>query len=153
MLDIFNQSSLFMTNITSNTSGKYSWKSYPVQRDSLATDSTPAGGERKAKAKLTSMPHSSECHPYQSCSPFGIAVYAKEHQLDIQELVACGTVSSFMCGTQHRPLKPELIENSCNKFNIELKRTFIRTRFGQNQCLWCQNGVEKSVVIAAFFSS
>jgi hypothetical protein len=46
MLDIFNRGLLFITNITGYTSGKYSWKSYPVQRNSLATDSTPAGGER-----------------------------------------------------------------------------------------------------------
>ncbi len=46
MLDIFNRGLLFITNITGYTSGKYSWKSYPVQRDSLVTDGTPAGGER-----------------------------------------------------------------------------------------------------------
>ncbi len=46
MLDIFSRGLLFITNITGYTSGKYSWKSYPVQRDSLATDSMPAGGER-----------------------------------------------------------------------------------------------------------
>jgi hypothetical protein len=46
MLDIFNRGLLFISNITGYTSGKYSWKSYPVQKDSLATDSTPAGGER-----------------------------------------------------------------------------------------------------------
>ncbi len=54
MLDIFNRGLLFITNITGYTSGKYSWKSYPVQRNSLATDSTPAGSERKAKAKNNS---------------------------------------------------------------------------------------------------
>jgi len=53
-LDIFNRGSLFITNITDHASGKYSWKSFPVQRNSLATDSTPAGGERKAKAKNNS---------------------------------------------------------------------------------------------------
>jgi hypothetical protein len=46
MLDIFNRGLLFITNITGCTSGKYSWKSYHVQRDSLATDSTPASRER-----------------------------------------------------------------------------------------------------------
>jgi len=38
MFDIFNRSLLFITNITGCTSGKYSWKSYPVQRNSLTTD-------------------------------------------------------------------------------------------------------------------
>ena len=46
MLDILNRGLLFITNITGHTSGKYSWKSYPVQRNSLATDNMPAGGER-----------------------------------------------------------------------------------------------------------
>jgi hypothetical protein len=41
MLDIFNRGLLFITNITGYTSGKYSWKSYPVQRNSLATDMHP----------------------------------------------------------------------------------------------------------------
>jgi hypothetical protein len=45
MLDIINRRSLFITNITGHTSGKYSWKSYSVQSDSLAADSAPAGGE------------------------------------------------------------------------------------------------------------
>jgi hypothetical protein len=62
MLDIVNRRLLSITNITGHTSGKYSWKSHPVQSYFLVTDSTPAGGKRKAKAKLTSMPHSSECH-------------------------------------------------------------------------------------------
>jgi hypothetical protein len=42
MLDIINRRSLFITNITGHTPGKYSWKSYPVQSDSLAIDSAPA---------------------------------------------------------------------------------------------------------------
>ena len=42
MLDIFNRGLLFITNITGHTSGEYNWKSYPVQRNSLATDSTGA---------------------------------------------------------------------------------------------------------------
>jgi hypothetical protein len=44
MLDIFNRGSLFITNITGHTSSKYSRKSYPVQGDFLATDSTLAAG-------------------------------------------------------------------------------------------------------------
>jgi hypothetical protein len=44
-LDIFNRGSLFITNTTGHTPGKYNWKSDPVQKDSVATDSTPAGDE------------------------------------------------------------------------------------------------------------
>jgi hypothetical protein len=46
MLDVLYRGLLFITNITGCTSDKYSWKSYPVQRDFFATISTPAGGER-----------------------------------------------------------------------------------------------------------
>lgn len=42
MLDIFNRRSLPITNITGHTPGKYTGESYPVQGNSLATDSTPA---------------------------------------------------------------------------------------------------------------
>jgi len=45
MLDIINRRSLFITNITGHTSGKYSWKSYSVQSNSLAADSAPASGD------------------------------------------------------------------------------------------------------------
>jgi len=48
---------LFITNITGYTSDKYSWKSYPVQRDSRATDSTPAGGERPPKKETKYQEH------------------------------------------------------------------------------------------------
>ncbi len=57
MLDIFNRGLLFITNITGYTSGKYSWKSYPVQRNSLATDSTPAGGERPPQKETKRLEH------------------------------------------------------------------------------------------------
>jgi len=55
MLDIFNRGLLFISNITGYTSGKYSWKSYPVQRNSFATDSTPAGGERPLQKETNSV--------------------------------------------------------------------------------------------------
>ncbi|MHC4242782.1 MAG: hypothetical protein ACYS3N_06835 [Planctomycetota bacterium] len=45
MLDVLYRGLLLITNITGCTSDKYSWKSCPVQRDFLATISTPAGGE------------------------------------------------------------------------------------------------------------
>jgi hypothetical protein len=45
MLDIINRRSLFITNITGHTSGKYSWKSYSVQSYFLAADSAPASGD------------------------------------------------------------------------------------------------------------
>ena len=57
MLDIFNQGLLSITNITGYTSGKYSWKSYLVQRDSLATDSTLAGGERPPQKETKRLEH------------------------------------------------------------------------------------------------
>ena len=57
MLDIFNRGLLFITNITGYTSGKYSWKSYPVQRNSLATDSMPAGGERPPQKEIKRPEH------------------------------------------------------------------------------------------------
>jgi hypothetical protein len=44
-LDIFNRGSLFITNTTDHTPGKYNWKSDPVQKDSVATYSTPTGDE------------------------------------------------------------------------------------------------------------
>jgi len=57
MLDIFHRGLLSITNITGYTSGKYSWKSYPVQRDSLATDSTLAGGERLPQKETKRLEH------------------------------------------------------------------------------------------------
>jgi len=57
MLDIFNRCSLFITNITGYTSGNYSWKSYPVQRNSLATDSTPACDERPPQKETKRIEH------------------------------------------------------------------------------------------------
>jgi len=45
ILDIINRRSLFVTNITGHTSGKYSCKSYSVQCDSFAADSVPTGGD------------------------------------------------------------------------------------------------------------
>jgi hypothetical protein len=63
MLDIFNRGLLFITNITGYTSGKYSWKSYPVQRDFLATDSTPAGGERPPQKETKRPEHTKRWQP------------------------------------------------------------------------------------------
>jgi len=63
MLDIFNRGLLFITNITGYTSGKYSWKSYPVQRDSFATDSTPAGGERPPQKETKRPEHTKGWRP------------------------------------------------------------------------------------------
>jgi hypothetical protein len=63
MLDIFNRSLLFITNITGCTSGKYSWKSYPVQIDFLATDSTPAGGERTLQKETKRPEHTKRWQP------------------------------------------------------------------------------------------
>jgi len=51
MLDIFNRDLLFITNITGYTSCKYNWKSYPVQRDSLATDTVKDHLRKKQNAQ------------------------------------------------------------------------------------------------------
>ena len=57
MLDIFNRGLLFITNITGYTSGKYSWKSYPVQRNSLATVSMPGGSKRPPQKEIKRPEH------------------------------------------------------------------------------------------------
>ena len=63
MLDIFNRGLLSITNITGYTSTKYSWKSFPVQRDSLTTDSTLAGGERPSQKETKHQEHPKSWQP------------------------------------------------------------------------------------------
>jgi len=70
MLDIINRRSLFITNITGHTPGKYSWKSYPVQSDSLAIDNAAASCARIRPERESEAPSAAVRTVLRTCRLF-----------------------------------------------------------------------------------